>query len=104
MFITIQTYVNYTTIIENTLLVEKETQKVKDEMSYHTIFQIKYLNSNHAQKLLAHENWVLEYNEAVINFKITNQTDKKNEKNIQNTWTTPRTERKNFFSKRLESN
>ncbi|MDO4714169.1 MAG: hypothetical protein Q4B28_06080 [bacterium] len=70
MLVAIQTYVNYTTIIENTAIVQAQTQKVRDEISYFNNFQLKYLNSDHAKKLLAHENNLLTPNEAVIAFKI----------------------------------
>ena len=35
-------------------------KRVKDEISYFNNFQLKYLNSSHAKKLLAHENNILE--------------------------------------------
>lgn len=107
MFIAIQTYVNYTTIIENTQLVEQQTQRVKDEISYYTTFQLKYLNSDHAPKLLAHENGVLEYNEAVVSFKVPASIEaemKKQKEWEDNAKATPRTEWKNFFSEKRENN
>lgn len=70
MLVAIQTYVNYTTIIENTNIVQSQTQRVRDEISYFNNFQLKYLNSDHAKKLLAHEHNLLSPNEAVIAFKL----------------------------------
>lgn len=104
MFIAIQTYVNYTTIIENTLLVQQQTQRVKDEMSYYKAFQLKYLNSVHAPKLLAHENGVLEYNESIINFKTPVISSTWNNETLKNTYQkkTPREEWKNFFWEKRE--
>ena len=49
MLVAVQTYVNYTTIIEKTLQVQEQTKKVKDEISYFNNFQLKYLNSSHAK-------------------------------------------------------
>lgn len=104
MFLSIQVYVNHNAIIENTQLLEYQTQRVKDEISYFNAFQLKYLNSAHAPKLLAHENAVLNANESIINFSIQVAEDKEKASfQASNAPATPWQEWKNFFAERLET-
>lgn len=102
MIIATQTYINYYTIIENTTLVQAQAQNVLDEISYFNNFQLKYLNSEHAQKILAHENNILTYGEALISFQeapiqTTGEIAELNQEKL-----TPRAERKQFFSEKLK--
>lgn len=101
MVVAIQTYVNHTKIIENTSLVEQETQRIKDEISYFNNFQLKYLNSEHANRLLSHENNILTPGEAVIAFKAINKIENTEDTSqIEKEELSPREERKNFFQEK----
>ena len=103
MLVAVQTYVNYITIIEKTLQVEEQTKKVKDEISYFNNFQLKYLNSAHAKRLLAHENNILEPWEAVILFKAKKEPESKELLPAETLQNTPREERKSFFSQKISA-
>lgn len=99
----ISSYYTYDLIIKNTLTVQEQAKKVHNEISYFNHFQLKFLNSNYAQKFLAHENNILEYGEALISFQEPAPL-------INTSWTiatepykTPREERKDFFATRLEN-
>lgn len=103
MLVAIQTYVNYTAIIEQTGFVEQQTQKVKDEISYFNNFQLKFLNSEWSSKILAHENGVFLYNEAPIVFKREEIVDAQALLPTQREIPTPWQEWKTFFSDRLNN-
>ena len=103
LMIAVQTYVNYTSIIEQTSQVQEQTKKVKDEISYFNNFQLKYLNSAHAKRLLAHENNILEPWEAVILFKAKKEPESKELLPAETLQNTPRDERKSFFSQKISA-
>ena len=103
MLVAVQTYVNYTTIIEKTLQVQEQTKKVKDEISYFNNFQLKYLNSAHAKRLLAHENNILDNGEAIILFKAKQEAEQKELVPAEESENTPREEWKIFFSEKIKA-
>ena len=103
LMIAVQTYVNYTSIIEQTSQVQDQTKRVKDEISYFNNFQLKYLNSAHAKRLLAHENNILEPWEAVILFKAKKEPESKELLPAETLENTPREERKSFFSQKISA-
>ena len=103
MLVAVQTYVNYTTIIEKTLQVQEQTKRVKDEISYFNNFQLKYLNSAHAKRLLAHENNILDNGEAIILFKAKQEAEQKELMPAEESENTPREEWKIFFSEKIKA-
>ena len=103
LMIAVQTYVNYTSIIEQTSQVQDQTKRVKDEISYFNNFQLKYLNSAHAKRLLAHENNILDNGEAIILFKAKQEAEQKELVPAEESENTPREEWKIFFSEKIKA-
>ena len=101
--IAVQTYVNYTSIIEQTSQVQDQTKRVKDEISYFNNFQLKYLTSAHAKRLLAHENNILDNGEAIILFKAKQEAEQKELVPAEESENTPREEWKIFFSEKIKA-
>ncbi len=69
MIIAIKVFINYTTITENIQEVEQQQQRVEDQIAFVEKFQLKYLDSDHAQYFLYHENTLLFPGEKIIAFE-----------------------------------
>lgn len=70
----INTYVNYSTIIETTDTVKHKSDLVQHEMDYAKYFQSRYLASEYGHLFLAHDNNIVFWGEVVIGFKSDQET------------------------------
>lgn len=69
MIVAIKVFINYATITENIEEVEQQQQRVEDQIAFVENFQLKYLDSDHAQYFLYHENTLLFPGEKIVAFE-----------------------------------
>ncbi|MBO4203883.1 hypothetical protein J5893_03570 [bacterium] len=72
----INTYVNYSTILETIDTVSHKTDLVQNEMDYSKYFQLRYLASEYGHLFLAHDNNIVFRGEVVIGFKNTQDLER----------------------------
>lgn len=73
MIIAVQTYVNYSTIVDEEKKVNQDIKALEQEIAYSQNFYIRYLDSDYSSYFLAHKNNILFDWEYVLKLAIGNE-------------------------------